>query len=198
LTANDSPTEPVVVRYAPRDRDVGAVVEEPREDLGAVADVKRDVELGVRVAERADQRRHEMVAGRRDRADPQRRAAALGRLARRPLALLEQPQHVRRIRRERRAPIRRPQTAPVTLDQLDAHLALQRRDRRGNRRLRDEQLVGGSGHRPAAHHGQERRQLRQRDGHALACAAPPPAWRSPCSGISACRRPPRPARSPRR
>ena len=95
--------QPVVVRHAPGDRDVGPVLEQPREHLAPVADVQVDVELGMRVAERADERRDDVVAGRRHRADAQRRAAALDCLARRAPALLEQPEHVRRVRRERRA-----------------------------------------------------------------------------------------------
>ena len=177
--------EPLVVGHAAGDRDVRAVLEQPGEDLAPVADVEVDVELRVRVAERADERRDDVVAGARHRADPQRRPAALRGLARRPAARLEQPEHVRGVRRERRAGRGRAQPAPVALEQLRADLALERGDRRRHRRLRDDELLCRSRHRPASHHGRERRELGEGDGHggraASAAAAPSPRARAPSS-----------------
>ena len=94
-------------------------------------------------------------------------------------ALLEQPEHVRRVGRERRARAGRPQPAAVALEQLRADLALERGDRRRHRRLRDEQLLGGGRHRAAAHHADERRELGQRDGHRAGRTSARPAAPSP-------------------
>ena len=109
LTPNASPREPLVVGHAAGDRHVGLVVEQAREDLAAVADVQVDVELGVRVAERADERRHDVVAGGRDRADAQRRP----RRPRPPRAPRGRPPRAARARARRtaRTPRRPPSAA---------------------------------------------------------------------------------------
>ena len=199
LTPKASPTSRSSSGTRPGDGDVRAVLEQPGEDLGAVADVQVDVELRMAVAERADERRHDVVAGRGDGADAQDRPRAGGALARRAAALLEQAEDVRGVRREGAPRRRRPQPAAVALEQLGAHLALERGHRGAHRRLGDEELLGGRRDRAAAHHREERRQLGQGDGHevsdrqrcaASAAAAPSPRARAPSS-------PRRPSGSPR-
>ena len=172
--------QPLVVGHAAGDRHVGLMVEQLREDLGAVADVQADLELGMRVAEGPDQLRDEVVAGGGDRGDAQRRATLIGRLERGAAALAEQPEHVRRVRRVRRAGGGRAQATAVALEQLGADLALERRERGRHRRLRHHQLLRGRRHRPAPHDADERGELGQRDGHGASsarAAAPSPRAR---------------------
>ena len=127
------------------------MLEQPREDLGAVADVQVDVELRVAVAERADERRH-------DAGGPPDVTALMRSVARAPSA------HSRAARPPsssrpstcaaygaNAAPARGPEPAAVALEELGAHLALERSDGRAHGRLRDEQLLGGRRHRAAAH-----------------------------------------------
>ena len=47
----------------------------------------------------------------------------------------------------------------MTYEQLAAKLAAQRREGGGDRRLGDNELIGGGGHRPAPHHREKRCQL---------------------------------------
>ena len=123
LTAERLAAQPLVVGHAAGDRDVRPVVEQPGEDLAAVADVQVDVELGVRVAERADELRDDVVARRRHRADAQRRA-----LARRP-------PRAPRARPARAARARAPRTARTPRPRRSA-AARGRRARAASRRPR--------------------------------------------------------------
>jgi hypothetical protein len=88
------------------------VVRQALEDVGAIADVEADLEVGEALAEPLDERRQQELAGGRDRADAQRAVAALGRLARGAGALLEQPEDVGGVRRIGGAGRRRPQRPP--------------------------------------------------------------------------------------
>ena len=160
------PHEPVVVRDAAGDRHVHVVVEHPLEDQLAVPHVQADLEVGPALAERLDQLRHQVLARGRDRADPQRVRPRLLRLTRHAGPLREQAEHVARIGRVRGARGCRTHGAPEPLGQLNAQLPLERRHRSGHRRLRDHQLLRGSGNRPAPHDGEEGNELRKRHRHA--------------------------------
>ena len=71
----------------------------------------------------------------------------------------------RRSVRGRSASGGRTETATVALHQGDAHLSLERVDRRGHRRLGDDQLGGGGRDGSTLHGPQERDELRDGDRH---------------------------------
>ena len=155
----------LVVGRAPAEGDVRLVRDEPVEDLAAVADAEAETHLGMAGRERLHEPGDEGLGRRRDGGDPQHAIARGDRLAGRLTALLQKPDDVGGVRRERVARGRRAHAPAVALQQRRAHLARQRRDRRRDRRLGDDELVGGLRHRPGADHGEEAAQLGERDGH---------------------------------
>ena len=160
-----APRQPAVLGHSAGDGDVDVVVGQALEDVGAVADVEADLELGMQLAEALDERRDEELARRRHRADAQRAVPAVGGLARRAAALVEQPEHVGGIRRVGGAGRRRAQRAPRALGQRDAELALERGHRGRHRGLRDHELLGCGGDGSAPDDGQEGDKLGESDRH---------------------------------
>ena len=157
--------EALVRRRRARDGDVGGVAEHALEHVLAVADVERELDVGVRGGERAHERRHERLRRRRDRRDPQAAGGGGGRLVRRLAALVQEADHVRRVGLERGAGGGRPDAAPGALEQVAVELSPERRDRRRHRRLRHDELVGGRRHGAAAHDREERGELGESDSH---------------------------------
>ena len=104
LTANASPHEPVVVRHAAGDRDVGPVVEQARRTPRARLPMCRSMSSSgcasrnARMSGGTTWSPADVTALMRSVARP---PSAASRAARPPS--LEQPEHVRRVRRERRA-----------------------------------------------------------------------------------------------
>jgi hypothetical protein len=142
------------------------VVGQALEDVGAVADIEADLEIGIPLAEALDERRQQELTGGRHGADPQRPPSALRRLAGRAGALLEQTEHVGGVRRVCGARRRRPQSAPGALRQGDPELPLEGGDSGRDGRLRDDELLRRRSHGTAADDRQERHELSESHGHA--------------------------------
>ena len=115
----------------------------------------------VALAEGAHERRDEGLRGGRDGGQAQAAVREVRGLAGGAAALLEQPDDVGGERGERGAGGGRADAAPLALGDGRAELARQRGDGGGDRRLRDDELVGGSGHRAAAHDREKASKLRQ-------------------------------------
>jgi hypothetical protein len=105
---------------------------------------------------RPQQRRDDVVGRRRDRDDAQLALAGPDRLGDRPAALLERPDDVRGVPRERLAGGARPDPAADALAERGADLGRRGVKRRRHRRLPDDELVGRRPHRAGAHERQER------------------------------------------
>jgi hypothetical protein len=141
------------------------VAQQQVEHLAAVADAEREPHVRMRLRERAHERGHEGLGGRRHGRDPQHALVDLRRLARLAPAGLEQPDDVGRVRGEGAAGRRRSHAAPGALEQRRADLVRERGDRRRHGRLGDHELIRGRRDRAAADDGQEAAQLRESNRH---------------------------------
>ena len=159
------PGDPLVLGRPAGDRDVDLVLEHAVEDRGPVRHLEREVDLRVHRGEGAQQRGDDELGRGRDGDDAQRAHRDVRGLACRLLPLLDQPEDVGGVRPERIAGGGQPDAAPDALGQVDAELARERRDRCGDRRLRDVELLGRSGDGALTGDGEKARKLIQGDGH---------------------------------
>jgi hypothetical protein len=120
---------------------VGRVVGDHVEHAPAVADAQRQSDAGMRLGERAHERRDERLGGGGHRRDVQLALAQRSGLERGARAPLQQADHVAGKRREGRAGGGGADAAPVALEQCRAHLTRQRGDSGRNGRLGDDELV---------------------------------------------------------
>ena len=132
----------LVARRPPADAEVGTVRGQALEHRRTVPDLEQDLGAGMFAPVRLDQRGQQVLAGgvHGDHADAGL-AHAVG-LDRRLPSLVEQAEHLRRVRLEGGAGFGQAHPPTLALDELDAELARERAERRGHRGLAHVQLLG--------------------------------------------------------
>ena len=131
-------------------------------DAVPVCDFEVDPDPRVAFAERDQQRRHEMLGrgGRHPQPEPAR--ALLRGRARAPFKLLDESEESPPEAFDLAAGLGEHEAAAAPFDHLDTQIALQRGQRRRDRRLRNDQPLGGDTNRAGTRDFEERPELMQR------------------------------------
>ncbi len=111
---------------------------EPVPNVDVIADVELDADVRLLLAEALKKLGDEMLRSRRHGGQAKAAGGRIGELLRAALRLVDQREDAAAVEFERPAGFGEPNFPPVAFGQLHADRALQTRQRRGDRRLRDD------------------------------------------------------------
>ena len=142
VAGDDRPVQRAILWRAATDADVGAARGQEFQHELAVADLELDRNVGMGLAERAQERRQERLSGRVDGGDADGGTHLAGGTLSHAGAQVEQAERLDRVGQEGLAGRAQLHAAPVAFGQRHADLLAERGDGSGHRRLRDVQALG--------------------------------------------------------